>query len=244
MSSQNKGDGWNLGFWEKNIPWTFRDNENKPSYEERRNMRYNLQDYMHSVIGFQNYKGKQVLDVGSGSGIDAVEFARHGAIVTAVDATRNGTFATQDTFREAGLEGLVKQATAENIPFPNNSFDLVYCFGVLHHIEKPEAALREFARVLKDDGLVICMLYHKDSLLYAYSIQHLGLEFERVPGVPFARAYTKDEARNLFLSFFHKCSIEAYYNVVDLPNRRKVKLAIPNELQLGWHLIIEASQKR
>jgi 2-polyprenyl-3-methyl-5-hydroxy-6-metoxy-1,4-benzoquinol methylase len=106
LGRQNKGDKQNLDFWEKNIPWTFRDDQSKPSYEERRKMRYELQEYMHSVIGCQNYQGKQVLEVGSGSGIDAVEFARHGAIVTAVDARENGTLATQETLREAGFEGL------------------------------------------------------------------------------------------------------------------------------------------
>ena len=55
-------------YWAENVPWSFRDLKQKPSYDARRTMRYNLQDYMSSVIPFKAYSGKKVLRSGAGQG--------------------------------------------------------------------------------------------------------------------------------------------------------------------------------
>lgn len=228
-----------LDFWEKNLPWTFRDVPVRPDYQTRRNMRYDLQDYMAAVIGFHMYKGRRVLEVGSGSGLDACEFSRFGAVVTATDATSRGVFETRATMVEAGLSFPILRMPAEKLDFPSDSFDVVYCFGVLHHLVDPTLALAEFARVLKRDGEVIGMLYHTDSLLNAYSLEHLKLSVERTSGVPIARTYTVSEAEDLFSQYFRDINVSVHYNVVDLRDTRKVKLNISDELQLGWHLIVK-----
>ena len=61
-------------YWEGATPMNFTDE--KWSYKRKRAFRYELQDYMHGTFGFENWKGKKVLEVGCGSGIDAIEFAR------------------------------------------------------------------------------------------------------------------------------------------------------------------------
>jgi len=103
----------------------------------------------------------------------------------------------------------------------------------------------------------MAMLYHRDSLLYAYSIiywrgisegmlgtltpeQLVSRYSERNEGCPYTRVYTKDEARNLFSPWFKQITTEVHYNVLDLPGQRKVKVDVPDTYELGWHLIVKA----
>jgi len=82
------------------------------SYEEKREFRYNLQDYMQESFSFGDWSGKEVLEIGCGSGIDTLEFARHGAIVTATDITRNAVNLTKELAAEARLPVRVVEASA------------------------------------------------------------------------------------------------------------------------------------
>jgi 2-polyprenyl-3-methyl-5-hydroxy-6-metoxy-1,4-benzoquinol methylase len=65
-------------YWEQSTPMSFV--PEKLSYEEKRNFRYSLQDYMHDVFRFADFLGKSVLEIGCGAGIDSAEFARNGAL--------------------------------------------------------------------------------------------------------------------------------------------------------------------
>ena len=244
-----------LKYWEQSTPMSFV--PEKLGYEEKREFRYSLQDYMHHAFGFADFSGELVLDVGCGAGIDSAEFARNGAKVISVDLTRTSTELTRDLLEEGGLPSAVVQASANALPFRDDTFDCVYSYGVLHHIPDVESAVTEIHRVLKPDGQVSAMLYHQDSLLYAYSIiywrgikegllgaltpdQLVSRYSERNEGCPYTRAYTKDEARSLFSPWFKQIGIEVHYNVLDLPQQRKVKADIPNTYELGWHLVIKA----
>ena len=80
------------------------------------------------------------------------------------------------------LKGLsfdrIEQASALELPFEANSFDIVYSHGVLHHIPEIEKAEKEIFRVLKPSGQLIAMLYAKRSLNYLLGIcvlRRLGL---------------------------------------------------------------------
>ena len=229
------------------------------SYEDLRVFRYSLQDYMHSTFKFDNFVGKLVLDLGCGAGIDSAEFARNGASVVSADFARTATKSTQSLFKEANLPAQVLQADATSLPFKKETFDCVYSFGVLHHIPNVGRAMVEIKRVLKPGGQVLAMLYNRDSLLYGYSIVYLRSIKERLldkltmdeilsryserrEDNPYTKVYTKEEAGALFSKHFTSCSVEVRYNVIDLPEQRKVKVSIPDEYELGWHLIIKATK--
>ena len=242
-------------FWEQGAPMSFF-GENF-SYEDLRIFRYSLQDYMHSTFEFDKFAGKSVLEVGCGAGIDSAEFARNGALVVGADFTRIAAKSTQGLLTEAKLPAQVLQADATSLPFKNDTFDCVYSFGVLHHIPDVDKAVFEINRVLKPGGQVMAMLYNKDSLLYGYSIAYLrGVKggllgkltmdeilarySERKEDNPYTKVYTKAEAKALFSQYFRSCSVEVHYNVIDLPEQRKVKVSLPDEYELGWHLIVKA----
>jgi ubiquinone/menaquinone biosynthesis C-methylase UbiE len=240
-------------YWNRNIPWTFKDEA--VDYEEKRRLRYSLQNYMHDVIGFESCKSKLVLELGSGGGIDSAEFARNGAEVVSVDFTETGTRTTLELLKSAGFEYRVVKASVPCLPFRAENFDCVYSFGVLHHIPEIEQALHEISRVLKPGGEIICMLYNRDSLLYAYSIMWMhrdeGLDeqdlvrkySERVLSCPFTRAYSKKHIVEVFGNYFDNIRIAVKYNVIDLPGKRKFKLDLPDEYELGWHTIVRAHRK-
>ena len=242
-------------FWEQGSPMSFiGENVN---YEGKRESRYSLQDYMHAIFEFDKFAGKLVLDLGCGVGIDSAEFARNGASVVSTDFTRIATTSVLSLFREANLPARVVQADATSLPFKDQTFDCVYSFGVLHHIPAMEKAVFEINRVLKPGGQMMVMLYNRDSLLYGYSIVYLrGIKerllekltmdeilsrySERKEDNPYTKVYTKAEAEALFSQYFRSCSVEVRYNVIDLPEQRKVKVKVPDKHELGWHLIVKA----
>jgi ubiquinone/menaquinone biosynthesis C-methylase UbiE len=242
-------------FWEQGPPMGFIGE--KLTYEGKRQFRYSLQDYMHAIFEFEKFAGKKVLDLGCGGGIDSAEFARNGAIVVSADFSQIAMETTRNLLKEANLPAQVIQADATALIFEDNTFDCVYSFGVLHHIPHVEKALAEIKRVLKPGGTVMAMLYHRDSLLYGFSIVYLRgigekqLEklteeellakySERKEDNPYTRVYTKAEAIDLFSKYFTSCTVEVRYNVIDLPEQRKVKVNVPDKYELGWHLIIKA----
>ena len=241
-------------YWNDRTPYTW------GNYEDMRKLRYELQDYMFDTFKFSDFKGKKVLEIGCGSGIDSAEFAKHGAEVYSVDMTDKAVNHTKKLFKQLKLKGEISKAVASDLPFQNDFFDLVYSYGVLHHIPYPERALEEIHRVLKPKGKCYAMLYHKDSLLYYYSVLYLGgvvfncfkngLSEKEVlakysegkMGNPYSRVYTKDEAKRLFYtSGFNNITVEVKYPMIDTTTERKVR--IPNlPSNLGWHLIVK-SQK-
>ena len=241
-------------YWETAVPWTFMGEE--MPYEKRRALRYQLQDYMQDEIRFESYSGKRLLEIGSGSGIDSAEFARHGAEVVSLDFTENGVKGTMLLFKEPGLQPNVVRASASQLPFRDSIFDAVYSFGVLHHVPDIGPIVSSIARIVKKDGEVVLMLYNKDSLLYAYAIlfshrgegltedQLVSRYSERVLGCPYTRVYTRDEAIALLAPFFEQVDASVRYNVIDLPDQRKFKLSIPDKYGLGWHVIVKAKGLR
>lgn len=246
-------------YWEDDPPMSFI-GENV-SYREKRKFRYSLQNYMPAVFQFATFSGKLVLDLGCGAGIDSAEFLQNGAYVVSADLSAAATRLTRDLLQGAGFSSPVLQAEATSLPFRLDAFDCVYCFGVLHHIPNAQKAVAEINRVLKPGGQVMAMLYHKDSLLYAYSIVYLrGIKggwldrlsldeilsrySERREGCPYTRAYTKSEAYELFSPYFEEIEITIHYNCLDLPSSRKVRVALSEEYELGWHLIVKGRKAK
>ncbi len=117
--------------------------------------------------------GKRVLEIGPGAGGHSALFARHGAIMASADLTASRAHATQAKFdlmgdMASGCQAL--QSDAENLPFADNTFDIVYSNGVLHHTPDTRRAIAEVYRVLKPGGQTVIMLYCKNSWHYWFNI--------------------------------------------------------------------------
>src|SRR5205085_10626994 len=112
-----------------------------------------------------DFAAKRVLEIGLGQGADGEQIVRRGGIYSGVDLTDESVKRVKMRFELKGLSyDRIEQASALELPFGDDSFDIVFSHGVLHHIPEIKPAQREIARVLKPDGRLIAMLYAKRSL--------------------------------------------------------------------------------
>jgi SAM-dependent methyltransferase len=112
------------------------------------------------------FRDKVVLDAGCGSGRACRSMLLQGAKkVFAIDmgegcirntTTRNANFGDR-------LEA--KLASVTDIPFPDNTFDVVHCDGVLHHTTAPRKGFSELVRVLKPGGVIVMAVYGRGGLM-------------------------------------------------------------------------------
>jgi ubiquinone/menaquinone biosynthesis C-methylase UbiE len=110
--------------------------------------------------------GKDVLEVGCGMGTHAAMIAASGAHLTAIDLTERAVAVVKRRFGIFSLEGRIEQADCEQLPFRDDSFDMVWSWGVIHHSSVTERCLAEITRVLKPAGRIMLMVYYKPSLVY------------------------------------------------------------------------------
>jgi len=114
-----------------------------------------------------------VLEIGCGLGTDGAQFAEAGADYAGVDLTEAAVELARKRFETFGIPGKFQTADAEQLQFEDNSFDLVYSHGVLHHTPDTAKAIREVHRVLRPGGRAMVMLYHRDSYNYRINISML-----------------------------------------------------------------------
>lgn len=188
----------------------------KAFYDEVERYRYETQPFMEALCKFKAFRGKTLLEVGCGLGTDLLQFARHGAHVTDIDLTEESIALAKQRFELYGIEANLLAADAENLPFPDHSFDVVYSFGVLHHTPNTQKAIDEVYRVLKPGGEIVIMLYHKHSLhvwlgvplYFLYGLTKGKLwgyeEWVRIydgKNNPLGKAYSRKELRQMFARF-------------------------------------------
>jgi SAM-dependent methyltransferase len=99
-------------------------------------------------------RGKRVLDYGCGSGGFATLLAKSGAEVTAFDISPTSVEVTRRRAEANGVEVEAVEAAAENLPFPDESFDVVFGHAVIHHLDVDQAR-PELQRVLRRGGKAV-----------------------------------------------------------------------------------------
>ena len=181
-------------------------------FEKIETHRYQVEPFIHSVAQFSRHHGKKVLEVGVGAGTDHLQWARAGAQCFGVDLTQAAIDTTRARFAMYGFTSELQRLDAEELPFPDASFDIVYSWGVIHHSEKPEVIIKEILRVLKPGGHFVGMLYGRRSpLVFKFWVKHALLKgrpwksfadvvWDKVESVG-TKSYTVSELRSMFSGF-------------------------------------------
>jgi 2-polyprenyl-3-methyl-5-hydroxy-6-metoxy-1,4-benzoquinol methylase len=113
-------------------------------------------EYRFGILG--SLRGKSVLDVGCGEGLNAVMFARLGARVTGIDVSPGALDVAWRRARSNGVERRLSLVCApiEHAKLPARSFDVVWGDGILHHVlDELELVLAQLARWTKPEGLLV-----------------------------------------------------------------------------------------
>ena len=141
--------------------------------------RTDVEAFAINYWGFESPRGKTLLDIGCGPGWLTVMYARNGATVTAVDLTEQAIELTSTALSANGVDASVQVASAESLPFPDQSFDVVVSSGVLHHTPDVGSAIREAYRVTREggDGLItlyrLGILHHRMVFPLVRTVMHI-----------------------------------------------------------------------
>jgi len=134
------------------------------------------------LVPFDGFRGRSVLEVGCGAGVDLARFAKGGAEVTGVDLAPSAIALARANFEQQRLQGRFEVADGERLPFPDNSFDMVFAHGVVQYTANPRQLVEECRRVLKPGGEAIFQVYNRVSWLNALSkLMKVGLEHDDAP---------------------------------------------------------------
>jgi ubiquinone/menaquinone biosynthesis C-methylase UbiE len=181
--------------------------------------RYDKLNYLPRLVDFNAYRGKKMLEIGCGAGVDLVRFARAGAIVTGVDLSQTSIDLARQNIAQNGLQADLRIMNGEALQFADNSFDIVYAHGVLQYTADSDRMISEIHRVLKPGGEAVLMVYNRNSWLnFMSKVAKVPLEHEDAPVL---RKFSIAEFRQM---------LELFQSYRIVPERFPVK----TKLHSGW----------
>jgi ubiquinone/menaquinone biosynthesis C-methylase UbiE len=114
--------------------------------------RYMAEGAVEILEGWGIEPGQRLLDVGCGSGQSAIPAAMRGHLVTGIDIAENLVEHARKWARLEGLEARFDAGDAEDLPYPEDSFDVVISMIGAMFAPRPDQVVTEFARVLRPGG--------------------------------------------------------------------------------------------
>ncbi len=219
--------------------------------------------WMREVMEFDKHTGESVLEIGAGMGTDLAQFAIAGSIVTDLDLSSGHLRHAQENFQLRGLSGTFLHGDGELLSFPDNSFDVVYSNGVIHHTPNTQQVVSEIHRVLKPGGKAIIMVYRENSIQYwrdivywrgivqgqlnqwsVGEIMSRSVEISETGARPLVKVYSSRKLRDMFAEFEN----------VRIYRRQLMKHEPPRSLRwipvsllqriVGWNLVIKAAKPK
>jgi SAM-dependent methyltransferase len=171
------------------------------------------------LVDFNAWRGRRVLDVGCGAGVEVVRFARGGARTFGVDLSEQAVTLTRQNLGHQQLTASLSVADGEALPFPDQAFDFVYAHGVVQYAADDRRVVSECHRVLRPGGTAVFQVYNRVSWLNLLSkVMKVPLEHE---DAPMLRRYSIGEFKAL---------VGAFTAVDIVPERFPVK----SRLHKGW----------
>ena len=181
--------------------------------------KYELEDHIPGCLDELRLDGVKLLEVGLGQGAESEQLIRRGARWTGLDLTDEAVarVRTRLTTRALPFDDVVRGSITD-APFADDTFDMVFSHGVLHHVPDVQSAQREIHRILKPNGRLVIMMYAKYSLNYLVAIavaRRLGLLGMYLTGIrPSNQVYRQhlDNARKVGLWKYLRLSNFIHHN--------------------------------
>ena len=181
-------------------------------YRKQAEMRYRWEPQIPPFAEFESWRGKRVLEIGVGLGADHEQFAKAGAILYGLDLTPRAIAHTRRRLELIGLRSNLLVGDAEELPYADETFDLVFSWGVILNCPDIQRAVADIHRILKPGAEARVMVYHKWSMVgYMLWTRYALLRFR--PWLPIkyiychylenygTQAFSVAEARRLFSQF-------------------------------------------
>jgi len=182
-------------------------------FDEVEARKYFIEPHIPRFAEFERWRGKQVLEIGCGLGTDTINFARHGAEVTAIDLSAQSLELARKRAEVFGLSDRIRfyHGSAEELAsvVPPQHYDLIYTFGVIHHTPHPERVVEQMRAYARPGTTIKIMVYNKLSWKVFWILMGYGRgQFWRLnelvaknseaqTGCPVTYTYTRREGRAL-----------------------------------------------
>jgi len=200
----NKAD--NKDYWKKECKHDWLSARLKGNMFERTFINKKVK-FICSVI---DYSGKYVLDLGCGTGVCTYDLAKRAKKVVGVDIS---TWAIEKAKANPIAEKLNVDfvvGDAENIPFPDNTFDVVVNTALLQYFDEPQKVINEIHRVLKPGGVAVVEVPLKYGFYHFKSLIAFLTSKGDVGDEPVNRCYSKNEFE-MFFGLFDTVGIYPFY---------------------------------
>lgn len=222
------------------------------------------------LIDFRALAKQDVLEIGVGCGAHAALLAAHARSFVGIDLTDYAVNTTAARLQALNLPGRVLRMDAEHMDFPDQSFNFIWSWGVIHHSANTRRVLAEMRRVLRPGGRACVMVYHRSfwhyyvvtglirgvlmgKLVRTRSLHRLAQDY--IDGA-LARFYTPSEWKAVAGEFFTVDRIRVYgakLELIPLPAgqlRNRIAGHIPdrlsafitNDLRQGHFLVADLTR--
>jgi ubiquinone/menaquinone biosynthesis C-methylase UbiE len=240
----------------------------KSYFAEIEEHRYRTHPWILKAIHRFDIKGKRVLEIGYGMGTDHRSLASLGGVMSGIDLTPLNKEVASKHLELYGYSSDLKTGDAERLPYPDQYFDFVYSFGVIHHSPNTAQVVREIRRVLRPGGKCYVTVYHKNSIFFWWSVYFLNyvlsgnwrkrtlrqqislIEYPNNNETMVIRLYKKSEFLDLFKDFVSAKAeiehllpadislVEFFYRQATVPTPFLTRLG----KYFGWYVVVEAEK--
>jgi ubiquinone/menaquinone biosynthesis C-methylase UbiE len=129
-------------------------------WREKENVQHvysNEDRILRNLLKIGDLRGKMVLEIGAGTGRDSFPLIQHGAHVVQLDYAENSLRILKKLADDLRLPATIVGGDTFQLPFPDETFDVVFHQGLLEHFRRAqaEALLKENIRVLKKGGVLL-----------------------------------------------------------------------------------------